>query len=92
LDTRCEPPAGVSPSASYGDIVSFGVYGTLYQAYLNGNPISGASWVDAGNAVVSIGATKRRWGLVTQVMANNQQGWAADWCSAAEPNQFFAAA
>lgn len=75
-----------------GDILSFAAIGTWYQGYKNGVPIAGATWNDASNAVVGVGATKRRWGTLIQVSANNLQGLSPDWMSATDPAQFFAAA
>lgn len=56
--------------------------GTLYTALWNNTPISGASWTDTSNTVISIGATKRNWGLIVQCSATNQQHAAIDWAAA----------
>jgi len=83
---------GTASGFATGDIISFGAFGTVYAAYQNGVLIPGATFTDTGNAIASVGPTKRRWGLLTQVANSNIQGLSPDWCSSTEPNQFFMAA
>lgn len=56
--------------------------GTFYQVLWNDAPISGASWTDTSNTVISIGATKRNFGLLIQCAATNSHHASYDFLAA----------
>lgn len=66
--------------------------GATYVALWNNQQISGATWTDTSNTVISIGATKRNWGLIVQCSATNQQHPGIDWAAAHDlSGRFFSA-
>lgn len=74
-------------------IVSLIAAGGIYVMLWNGAPMSGATWTDASNSIVGIGATKRNWGVIVQCSGTNQQHPALDWSAAHDlSGQFLAAA
>lgn len=76
-----------------GDILTVTAIGTRYELYCNGVLVPGAVWTDTSNSVISIGTTKRNFGLLIQCVATNQQAPAVDWIVATDvSSQFFCAA
>jgi hypothetical protein len=73
-----------------GDQISLTAIGTRYEILHNNVPVPSAIWIDTSNTVVSIGATKRNFGLLIQCAATNLQHPAIDWVTCVDlTGQFF---